>query len=111
MSIVITGANGEFGRGVLNAVEALAPGERIVASVRDTARAADLGERGFEVRAGSFDEPDALPAAFRGADTVFVNATFYGTPTELRGPRVATAIRAAAGAGASRIVITTWPNL
>ncbi|MCW2935633.1 MAG: hypothetical protein JWM19_6595 [Actinomycetia bacterium] len=94
MSIVITGANGEFGRGVLNAVAALVPGERIVASVRDTARAADLQERGIEVRPGSFGEPDALLAAFRGADAVFVNATFFGAAPELRGRRIANAIRA-----------------
>jgi NAD(P)H dehydrogenase (quinone) len=111
MSIVITGANGEFGRGVLNAVAALSPGERIVASVRDVTRAADIAERGFEVRPGSFDQPDALPAAFSGADTVFINATFFGAATELRGQRVATAIRAAADAGAARIIVTTWPNL
>jgi NAD(P)H dehydrogenase (quinone) len=75
LSIVITGANGEFGRAVLHAVTALRPGERIVASVRDVARAADLEARGFDVRPGSFDEPDDLLAAFRGADTVFINAT------------------------------------
>jgi NAD(P)H dehydrogenase (quinone) len=111
MSIVITGANGEFGRAVLNAVTALSPGEHIVASVRDVARAADLKERGFDVRPGSFDEPDELRAAMRGADTVLINATFFGAATELRACRVATAIGAAAEAGASRIVITTWPDL
>lgn len=111
MSIVITGANGEFGRAVLNAVAALRPGERIVASVRDVARAADIEARGFDVRPGSFDEPDDLLAAFSGADTVFINATFFGAATELRGQRVATAIGAAADAGASRIIVTTWPNL
>ena len=42
---------------------------------------------------------------------MFINATFFGAATELRGERVATAIGAAAEAGASRIVVTTWPNL
>ena len=111
MSIVITGANGEFGRAVLTAVAALRPGERLVASVRDVVRAADLKERGFDVRPGSFDQPDELRAAFHDADTVFINATFFGVATELRGERVARAIGAAAEAGASRIIITTWPNL
>jgi NAD(P)H dehydrogenase (quinone) len=111
MSIVITGANGEFGRGVLHAVAALAPRERIVASVRDVARAADLEGRGFEVRPGSFDQPDELRAAFSGAHAVFINATFFGAAPELRGQRVATAIRAAADAGAARVIVTTWPNL
>jgi NAD(P)H dehydrogenase (quinone) len=111
MSIVITGANGEFGRAVLNAVAALSPGEHIVASVRDVARAADLKERGFDVRPGTFDEPEELRASLSGADTVFINATFFGAATELRGKRVATAIGAAAETGATRIILTTWPNL
>ncbi len=111
MSIVITGANGEFGRAVLTAVAAVRPGERIVASVRDVARAAELEERGFDVRPGSFDEPDELRAAFSGADTVFINATFFGVAPELRRERVARAIGAAAEAGAARIIVTTWPDL
>jgi NAD(P)H dehydrogenase (quinone) len=78
---------------------------------RDVARAADIKEDGFDVRPGSFDEPDELRAAVSGADTVFINATFFGAATELRGKRVATAIGAAAEAGASRIIITTWPTL
>jgi NAD(P)H dehydrogenase (quinone) len=111
MSIVITGANGEFGRGVLNAAAALAPGEHLVATVRDPARAAGLSARGIDVRPGDFDDPDTLRTAFRGARTVFVNATFFGAATELRGQRVAAAIRAAADAGAARIIVTTWPDL
>jgi NAD(P)H dehydrogenase (quinone) len=111
MSIVITGANGEFGRGVLDAVAALVPRDSLVATVRDVARATGLRERGLRVLPGSFDDPDALRAAFRGADVVLVNATFFGAATELRGRRVAAAIRAAADAGAARIIVTTWPNL
>jgi NAD(P)H dehydrogenase (quinone) len=111
MSIVITGANGEFGRGVLNALVPLVPGARIVATVRDTSKAADIAARGIEVRPGSFDEPELLPAAFHGADTVFVNATFFGEQTQARGRMVGAAIRAAAAAGAARIIVTTWPNL
>jgi NAD(P)H dehydrogenase (quinone) len=111
MTIVITGANGELGRGVLEAVAGHVPAQHIVATVRDVARAAELDERGIDVRPGSFDEPDTLGSSFAGAQTVFINATFFGAATELRGRRIATAIRAAADAGASRIVLTTWPNL
>jgi len=110
MSVVITGANGEFGRGVLEAVAALAPGERLIAAVRDPGRAADLRERGLEVRPGSFDDPAALAAAFAGARAVLVNATFFGGGSELRGQRVAAAIRAAASAGAARLIVTSWPD-
>jgi NAD(P)H dehydrogenase (quinone) len=109
MRIVITGANGEFGRGVLESVAARLPEAQLVATVRDAARAADLAAGGIDVRPGDFDQPDVLRRSFAGADLVFVNATFFGAATELRGRRVENAIRAAANA--SRIVLTSWPNL
>jgi NAD(P)H dehydrogenase (quinone) len=109
MRIAVTGANGEFGRGVLDAVAARLPEAQLVATVRDPARAADLAARGIDVRPGDFDEPDILRDSFGDADLVFVNATFFGAAAELRGRRVENAIRAAAGV--SRIVLTSWPNL
>ncbi len=108
MRIAITGANGEFGRGVLEAVAARRPEAHLVATVRDPDRAADLAARGIDVRPGDFDEADALHDSFGGADLVFVNATFFGAAPELRGRRVENAIRAAAGA--TRIVLTSWPS-
>jgi NAD(P)H dehydrogenase (quinone) len=109
MRIVITGANGEVGRGVLEAVAARLPEADLVATVRDTARAAGLAARGIDVRPGDFDEPGTLRDSFAGADLVFINATFFGAEPELRGRLVVNAIRAAAGA--SRIVLTSWPDV
>lgn len=111
MTLVVTGANGEFGRIALESAIAAAPGERVIASVRDPGRATDLIERGIEVRPGSFDDLDQLRDAFTGADTVLVNATFFGAIPGMRGERVASAIRVAADAGAKRIVLTSWPDL
>jgi NAD(P)H dehydrogenase (quinone) len=108
MRIVITGANGEFGRGVVDAVAARQPEAQLVATVRDPARAADLTARGIDVRPGDFDEPEVLRDSFVDADLVFVNATFFGAATELRGRRVENAIRAASVA--TRVVLTSWPN-
>ncbi len=109
MRIVITGANGEFGRGVLEAVAARWPDAQLVATVRDTVRASDLAARGIDVRPGDFDEADVLRHSFAGADLVFINVTFFGANPELRGRRAENAIRAAAGA--ARIVLTSWPGL
>lgn len=111
MSIAITGANGEFGRGVLEAVAEQAPDRSIIATVRDVSGAAALVERGIDVRAGSFDEPDTLRRSFDGASTVLINATFFGTAPELRQQRVANAVEASAASGVQRIVLTSWPNL
>jgi NAD(P)H dehydrogenase (quinone) len=108
MRFVITGGNGEFGRGVVEAVAARVPEARLVATVRDPERGAGLTARGIEVRPGEFDEPTRLRDAFAGADVVLVNATFFGVDPGLRGRRVENAITAAAGAG--RIVLTSWPD-
>jgi len=63
------------------------------------------------VRQADFDHPDTLPAAFAGADTVFVNGTNYGVPPAQRGAQHAAALRAAQASGATRIVVTSWPDL
>jgi NAD(P)H dehydrogenase (quinone) len=111
MTVVVTGANGELGRSIVQGLIRASTGERIVATVRDVDAAGDLTAQGVSVLPGSFDDPSNLARAFAGADTVFVNATFFGVAPELRGQRVANAIDAAAKAGASRILLTTWPDL
>jgi NAD(P)H dehydrogenase (quinone) len=111
MRIAVTGANGEFGRGVIDLLAELVPASDLIATVRDADKSADLRERGIEVRPGSFDEPSRLEHAFDGADVVLVNATFFGVEPQLRGTRFAAAIDAAVGAGAQRVVLTSWPDL
>jgi NAD(P)H dehydrogenase (quinone) len=109
--IAVTGANGEFGRGVVDhLLEHLDPAALIV-TVRDTNRAQALADRGVAVHGADFDDAESLTSAFTGADTVLVNATFFGVQPELRGARVATAIRAATKAGAGRLVVTSWPEI
>ena len=111
MTIAVTGANGEFGRAVVEALLARRPDVELVATVRDPAAADELDARGVDVRPGNFDDEAALAAAFAGVDTVLINATFFGADPSLRGDRVARAIDAATSAGASRILLTSWPDL
>jgi NAD(P)H dehydrogenase (quinone) len=108
--IVITGANGAFGRRVAERVLARRPGIEFAVSVRDPAASpfAVASDARVIVRHGDFDRPESLPAAFAGADTVLINATNYGTASEDRARQQATAIRAALDAGATRIVVTSW---
>jgi len=108
---VITGSSGAlFGRPVLGQLRRLAPGARIVAGTRDPGSAAELAATGAEVRRVDFDDPGSLAAAFAGATAVLVNGTNYGTPAGRRGAQHAAAIRAAAGAGAARVVYVSWPD-
>jgi NAD(P)H dehydrogenase (quinone) len=108
--IAVTGANGEFGRAVAEELLRRVDPASIVATVREPDRANALAERGVTVRGATFDDGDGLAEALAGATTVLVNATFFGVEPQRRGVRVATAIRAATAAEASRIVVTSWPE-
>ncbi|MFI6587088.1 NAD(P)H-binding protein [Embleya sp. NPDC050493] len=67
--IVVTGATGQFGRLVIDALlERGTPASEIVAAVRTPARAADLAARGVEVREADYTRPETLVPAFTGAD-------------------------------------------
>jgi NAD(P)H dehydrogenase (quinone) len=108
MSIAVTGGNGEFGRAVLEALGKRAR-EPLVATVRELGTAQRIP--GVDYRPGDFDRPDSLRASLAGVDTVLINATFFGADPSLRRRRVSSAVRAAAGAGVGRIVLTSWPDL
>lgn len=108
MPIAVTGANGEFGRTVLESLRQRTD-EPLIGTVREPAKSQPLP--GVDYRPGDFNEPDALRASLAGADSVLVNATFFGSDPSRRLGRVAAAIRAAASAGVGRIVLTSWPDL
>jgi NAD(P)H dehydrogenase (quinone) len=109
--ILVTGANGLYGRSVIENLLARMPSRDLAVSVRDPAKAADLARQGCDVRHGDFDQPETLCDAFAGAETVLINGTNYGTASEVRAHQQAAAIRAAEAAGVSRIVITSWQDL
>lgn len=108
--IIVTGANGPFGRLVVEQLITLVPAERVAITVRDPAAAGLLRERGVDVRRADFGEPRTVADAFTGAGTVFVNGTYYGAAPEVRGPQLTGAITAARAAGAKRIVVTSWQD-
>jgi NAD(P)H dehydrogenase (quinone) len=108
MAIAVTGANGEFGRAVLESLRQRTD-EALIGTVREPAKSEPLP--GVDYRPGNFDEPDALRASLAGVDSILVNATFFGADPSRRLGRVAAAIRAAASAGVGRIVLTSWSDL
>lgn len=103
--IVITGASGKLGRGVVERLLGLASVGTIVASVRDPGKAADLAGRGVEVRTGDFAKPDTLKSAFQGADQVLIVSADKLGEEALQLHRAA--ISAARDAGAERILYTS----
>ena len=103
--IVVTGAAGQLGQAVVERLLTRLPADRIVASVRDPAKAAAFAERGVDVRAGDFAKPEELAAAFSGATQVLVVSVDKLGEQALRMHR--TAIQAARDAGARRVLYSS----
>lgn len=102
--IVVTGANGQLGRNVVDGLLRRKPADQIVASVREPAKADGFATKGVEIRPGDFNDPEALAAAFAGALQVLVISVNQLGETALRLHRAA--IEAAVKAGAQRVLYT-----
>ncbi|MBP8134067.1 MAG: NAD(P)H-binding protein, partial [Zoogloea sp.] len=70
--IVITGASGQLGRLVIEALLHTLPASEIVAAVRTPAKVSDLAARGVQVRQADYTQPATLDAAFQGADKLLL---------------------------------------
>ena len=103
--IIVTGANGQLGRGVVEQLLGRVPAEQIGVSVRDPEKAQGLKERGVRVRQGDFDDPASLAHAFEGASQVLIVSSNSSSKATVRHHR--TAIDIARQAGARRILYTS----
>ncbi|WP_062515995.1 NAD(P)H-binding protein [Demequina gelatinilytica] len=101
----VTGASGHLGRLVVESLLARGVAATdIVAIARTTAKAADLAERGVDVRFGDYDDAASLDSALVGVDRlVLVSASEVGR----RVPQHQAVIAAAERADVSRIVYTS----
>ena len=97
--LIVTGANGQFGRLVVESLLQRVPADRVGVSVRDPAKAADLAARGVRVRRGDFADPASLADAFEGAERVLVVPINQVGPARVELHRAAIAAAVAAGAG------------
>ncbi|MGH3319748.1 MAG: NAD(P)H-binding protein [Streptosporangiaceae bacterium] len=103
--IIVTGANGQLGRVVTERLLERIPAGQIGVSLRDPERTGGLEERGVRVRQGDFTDPAGLAHAFEGASKVLVVSTDSSGEEAVKHHR--TAIKAAAAAGATRILYTS----
>jgi NAD(P)H dehydrogenase (quinone) len=81
--IVVTGANGHLGRGVVEHLLRHLPAAQIAVSVRDPDKAVELARLGVEVRRGDFAETATLAEAFRGARRLLLISTDVTGPTRV----------------------------
>ncbi|NOU84699.1 NAD(P)H-binding protein [Paenibacillus sp. LMG 31460] len=108
MKILVTGATGQLGSKVVEALLASVPAETLAVSVRDTEKATDLRSRGVEVRHGDFDDPASLDEAFTGVDRLLIVSTQGDNETRIR--QHLAAVSAAERAGVGFIAYTSATN-
>ena len=106
MTILVTGATGQLGRLVIDSlISRGAEPQSIVAGARDTARAADLADRGVTVVALDYTQPASITAALDGVDTVLlVSSSEIGKRAE---QHKAVIDATAAAGGVSKFVYTS----
>ncbi|MFE9450139.1 NAD(P)H-binding protein [Streptomyces sp. NPDC006739] len=103
--IIVTGANGQLGRQIVERLLTRMPAHRVGVSVRDPQKAQALADRGVRVRQGSFTDAVGLAHAFEGASQVFIVSVDEMGEGCVKQHR--TAIEAAVAAGARRILYTS----
>lgn len=102
--IVITGASGQLGRLVIEALLKKLPAGEIIAAVRNAEKVVDLAMRGVQIRQADYDQPASLAAAFKGADKLLlISASEVGR----RVPQHRAAIDAAKAAGIGLLAYTS----
>ncbi|MFD5699568.1 NAD(P)H-binding protein [Streptomyces lasiicapitis] len=104
MSIVVTGATGHLGRLVVEGLLAAGvPAGQVAAVVRNKEKAADLAERGVELRVADYNAPETLAGVFGAGDKVLLVS---GSEVGRRVPQHRAVIDAARAAGAAHLVYT-----
>lgn len=102
--IVITGASGQLGRLVIEALLKKLPASEIIAAVRKPESVADFAARGVQVRIADYDKPETLTSAFAGAEKLLlISANEIGR----RLPQHAAVIDAAKAAGVKLLAYTS----
>lgn len=108
MTILITAANGQLGRLVLDSLLArgTAPGT-IRAGARRPETLAEYAERGVDVVHLDYDDADSVAAAVKGADSVLLVS---GSEVGRRVAQHGAVVDAAAAAGVGHLIYTSAPK-
>lgn len=102
--IAVTGATGQLGRIVIDALLKKVPAAEIVAAVRTPAKAADLAALGVIVRQADYGQTETLEAAFAGVDKLLL---ISGSEVGQREAQHKAVIDAAKAAGVGFIAYTS----
>lgn len=105
--VLVTGASGQQGGAVLNAL--LARGHQVRALIRkpDSEWAASVASRGVEVVAGDFTDQESLVRAATGVDTIFLMTTFMEAGIDAEIEQGLAMVEAANQANVGHLVFTS----
>ena len=106
--IVMTGASGQFGRLVAQALAERVSPTQVRLGAREPGKITDLADKGFKTVAADFDKPETLDAAFAGAKVVLIISGDAPSAHRIRQHRAA--IDAAKAAGVGRVAYTSFTN-
>jgi len=102
--IAVTGATGQLGQLVINALLKTVAASEIVALVRDPAKAQALSDKGVQVRRGDYNDRAALDRALQGVEKLLlISSSEVGQRTSQH----RNVIEAAKAAGVQRIAYTS----
>ncbi|MDR6884003.1 SDR family oxidoreductase [Bacillus sp. 3255] len=107
MKLLVTGATGNLGALVVEALLKKVPAADMAVSVRDPKKAEHLTALGVDVRYGSFHDYESLVTAFTGIDRLLMISS---GDMHNRAEQHATAVKAAKEANVGFIVYTSAPN-
>ena len=105
-TLFVTGATGQLGRLVIDALLETAPASTVVAGVRDPAKEAAVAirDKGVEVRVADYSRPETLANALAGVDRLLL---ISGSELGQRTAQHRNVIAAAKDAGVSLIAYTS----
>lgn len=104
--ILITGATGNYGGGIATGLANLGKVQDVALLVRDveSEKSKSLAALGFELRSGSYTDPESLEAALQGIDVLFFVSA---SDIDGRWPQHLNVLEAAEKAGVNHIVYTS----
>ncbi len=102
--ITITGASGQLGRLVVQALLEKIPAGEIITPVRTPDKIGDLADKGVQVRQADYDQPETLAPAFAGSDRLLLISS---SQVGRRVPQHKAVIDAAKAAGVGLIAYTS----
>ena len=102
--IALTGASGQLGQRVIDALLAKVPASQIIATARTPEKIQALAEKGIEIRQADYERPETLASAFAGVDALLlISASEIGK----RAAQHEAVIEAAKAAGVKLLVYTS----